>query len=154
MQRVSSNLTLIFRIFIPTFWIVFFGAFTIAVFLLDRPYYGGIPGLTFKIGAVVFYLSGLLSFYLTLFQLKRVELSKEQVYVTNYFKHIKYPFEEVEKIEESDIGVLKTATIFLKGKGSFGSTLTFIVNRKLYNQFWDLHPKLAVKVGLREKPVH
>lgn len=142
MQRVSSNTTIVIKLFLPTFWIVFFGAFTISALISPYEYIGRIPAGTFKIGVVLFYLSGLAMFYFTLFKLKRVEMGDDSIYVTNYFKHIRYPYRDVEKVEDSDIGFFQTASIQLKAPGSFGSRLTFITSRANYRHFWETHPEL------------
>ena len=146
MQRVSSNLTIVLKLFLPTFWIVFFGAFTIIVLFARNAYFGQIPAVPFKIGTVLFYLSGLAMFYFTLIKLKRVELGDEHVYVTNYFKHLKYPYRDIEKIEDSSIGFFQTATIWLKAPGTFGSRVTFVVSPANYDHFWKTHPTLEKKL--------
>ena len=56
MIRVSSNLTLVLKIFIPTMWIVFFGMLTVAILLADsgdNPLFGN-P--IFKLGAALFFI--------------------------------------------------------------------------------------------------
>lgn len=147
MQRVSSNLTLFLRFFIPTFWIVFFGAFTVLIFSYDLEYVAQIPITTFRIIAVLFMLSGIALFYFTLFQLKRVEMDDKFAFVTDYFKHVRYPYHNIEKIEESKFAFLKVATIHLKTPGSFGKTVRFVASGKKYKEFWEKHPDLS---SLRE----
>ncbi len=142
MQRVSSNATLFLKLFIPTFWIVFFGAFTVMTLLSRTAYFGQFPAVPFKIGTLLFYLSGLAMFYFTLLKLKRVEMDDKFVYVTNYFKHFRYPMHNVEKIEDSDIGFFQTASIRLKTPGHFGSRIVFVVSRPNYEHFWKTHPEL------------
>ena len=146
MQRVSSNLTIFLKLFLPTFWIVFFGAFTGVILLSKNSYFGQFPALPFKIGTVFFYLSGLVMFYFTLLKLKRVELGREQLYVTNYFKHVRYPYRDVEMIEDSSIGFFRTATVQLKAAGTFGSRITFVVSGANYDHFWKTHPELEKKL--------
>lgn len=135
MYRVSTNLTLFYKIFIPTFWIVFFGAFTVAVFFYPAENFGSIPGTPLRIGSFLFFLSGLGLFSFTLLRLKRVEIGEEEIYVTNYFKHAKYPFSNIEKIEDLDAIFLQTATIHLKVPGQFGKKIRFITSRFRYKNF-------------------
>lgn len=142
MQRVSTNLTLFFKFFIPVFWLVFFGAFTIAALLLDYEYVGSISAATFRIGTVLFFVSGAVLFAFTLMRLKRVEMDENFVFVTNYFKSVRYPYHNIEKIEESSFLFLKVVSIHLKTPGSFGRRVVFLASLKLYQLFWDAHPEL------------
>lgn len=133
MIRVSSNVTLFLTIFVPTFWTVFFGAFTILMF--SQP----IVGYPFKIGTLIFYLLGLMIFYFTLLRLKRVEMDENGIYTTNYFKHYKYPYHNVETINDS--GLLTHIT--LKTPGHFGKKIWFLKSQKYYESFWQKHPAIA-----------
>ena len=142
MYRVSTNLTLFYRIFIPTFWLVFFGAFTIAVWFYPAENLGSIPGGPLRIGSTIFFLSGLALFLFTLMRLKRVEMGEEEFYVTNYFKHVKYPFSNIEKIEDLDLGLIQTVTIHLKVAGIFGRKIQFIASRIRYKNYLKQHPEL------------
>lgn len=135
MERLSSNLTLFFKFFVPIFWIVFFGAFTIAVFAYRNEFYGAIPGQSLQIGAVIFFVSGLFMFYFTLMQLKRVDGNAEYLVVTDYFKTFRYSYDSVEKVTESKFAFLKLATIHLKEKGSFGQRMFFITSSSRYEGF-------------------
>lgn len=142
MQRVSTNLTLFYKFFMPVFWIVFFGSMTVAAFIYDNAYYGEIPGGPFRIGLVIFFLSGVVMFMFTLMRLKRVEMGAEGMYVTNYFKHLRYPYEDIEKIAESEFLIFKVVTIHLRAKGTFGKKFTFIASRDRYGEFWRQYPDL------------
>ena len=135
MERLSSNLTLFFKFFVPIFWIVFFGAFTIAVFAYRNEFYGQVPGQALQIGTVLFFVSGLFMFYFTLMQLKRVDGNAEYLVVTDYFKTFRYSYDSVEKITESRFAFLKLATIHLKEKGSFGKRMFFITSFSRYERF-------------------
>lgn len=142
MQRVSTNLTLFYKFFVPIFWIVFFGSVTAAVLINPRAYYGEIPGTWFRIGVVIFFLSGLLMLLFTLMRLKRVEMSHTHLYVTNYFKHIRYPLEDIDKIQETEFLIFKIVTVYLKSKGTFGRRFTFLASRSRYADFWRQHPEV------------
>ena len=95
MQQVSTSLTLFLKVFLPLFWIAFFFAFTIAIWLLDARRFAGLPIESFRIGMVFFLLVGIGFFYWTVLRLKRVEMDKDVVFVTNYFKHVKYPWSNI-----------------------------------------------------------
>ena len=136
MQRVSTNLTLVYKFFIPIFWIVLFGSITAVVFLSPSPAYGRIPGNQFRIGMMIFFLSGVLVLGLTFMRLKRVEMDDHFVYVTNYFKHYRYPYHNIENLHEISFFFFKIVTISLKEPGSFGEKMTFVASNRLYLGFW------------------
>lgn len=135
MERLSSNSTLFFKFFVPVFWIVFFGAFTVAVFVYRNEFYGEIPGRPLRIGSLLFFISGLVMFYFTLMRLKRVEGNAEHLIITDYFKTFRYAHEGVAKITESKFAFLKLVTIHLKEKGSFGLKIPFIASASRYEDF-------------------
>ncbi|MFN7117301.1 MAG: hypothetical protein ACK4TA_10915 [Saprospiraceae bacterium] len=144
MQRISTNLTLFYKFFIPTFYLAFFGAFTILSFSLRSiPLFG-------RFIIVGLFLASAVFFYFTLLRLKRVEIDEQFIYVTNYFKHYRYSLDSIEKIVERDFLVFRTATIHLHQAGSFGKKMFFVPSGSLYNDFWKNHPNLRVDL-LRKK---
>jgi len=142
MQRVSSNLTLFYKFFIPVFWTVFFGAVTLAVIFSDYAYVGTIPRSTFQIMVVTFFLSGIVMFAFTLLRLKRVEMSPDFIYVTNYFKNYRYPYHNIEKLEISSFFLFHTASLYLRQPGSFGRKVTFVASYYRLRDFLDNHPDI------------
>ncbi|MEO0727766.1 MAG: hypothetical protein AAFZ63_24695 [Bacteroidota bacterium] len=142
MQRLSTNLTLFFKFFIPVFWLVFFGAFLAAILIYGDEIADGFSSLSFRLGAVAFYLSGLVLFYFTLFPLKRIEADAEFVYVSNYFKTYRYGWDSVEAVKESSFLFFKLGTVALKEKGLLGQNLRFIASNRNYRQFWKEHSDL------------
>lgn len=142
MQRVSSNATLFLKLFIPTFWTVFFGAVTVAVWL-KSPELAGDSSWLLRIGMTFFYLSGLLVYGLLLLPLKRVEMDEHFVFVTNYFQNYRYPWHNVEGIEESYFVGLRLVRIKLRVPGQFGKHIRFIASAKGYKQFLLQFPALA-----------
>lgn len=144
MQRISTNLTLVYKFFIPTFYLAFWGAFTVVSFSIS-----GIS-LLGRVGIVAVFVGSATLFYFTLLKLKRVEIDEHFIYVTNYFKHFRYPLENVEKIVERDFLILRIATIYLEQPGSFGKKIVFVPSGSLYNDFWKTHPDLQVDL-LRKK---
>lgn len=143
MQRVSSSATLFLKFFIPTFWIVFFGAFTVALFISPNLHAGTIPMQYVKAGIILFFLLGTATLYWALMRLKRVEMDEDFVYVTNYFKTFRYPYHNVEKMEESDYLFFRSMHIHLKEAGHFGKKITFVVSQKLMDDFLKQHPQVA-----------
>lgn len=145
MERVSTNLTLFFKFFIPVFWMVLVGATTLASLLTEYSYVGTIPAGPFKIGITLFFLSGAVVLAFTFMRLKRVEMSTDFVYVTNYFKTARYTYDSIERWETSEFLFLSVNTIVLKEAGIMGRHLKFFASRTRLRQFWEAHPELAAK---------
>jgi hypothetical protein len=140
MHRISSNWTLILKIFLPTAWITFFGLLTLAILLAgpgELPMGGGLVfKLVFTLGFIVFF--GFL--YFTVLRLKRVDFSDDGIYISNYFKSYRYQYLDVAKIEETNLGLFTLGTLFLHQKGSFGRKIYFLISQIHYQDFLDKHP--------------
>lgn len=149
-QRISSNATLGLNIFLPVFWTVFFGALTIALFAYDGQG-GGLSFRTIKWVMLGIYLSGLAILYFTLFQLKRVELDDEYLYVTNYFKTYRYPFSSIRKTETSQFLFLALGIIHLTAKGKFGRRITFILANQLFKEFTLDNPQVLQQLKVNQE---
>lgn len=143
MQQISTNLTLLLKIFIPTFWLALFGTFTVAVWVTGYEYFGPYPGDWVRYGLLAFYLIGAALLYFTVIRLKRVEFGEDQFYVTNYFQHFRYAYTNIARIREMDLGLFRVMTIVLKKPGSFGKNLTFIPSMRRLQEFLDSHPDLT-----------
>jgi len=131
--RVSSNMTLILRLLIPTFCFVFFGMMAIAMLFVDSyslPF-PSIPGIRFLLLAV--FLLGFFIMYITIMRLKRVELSDTQIFVSNYFKTYAYEFRDLESIKKYNLLIVKLWIVKLKYKGKFGKRIPFILNKAQMN---------------------
>lgn len=135
MQRVSTNLTLVYKLFIPTFWFALFGSATLATLVYNDDQFS-------KLTMVLIFLGSLAMMYFTIFQFKRVEMGEDAFYATNYFQHFQYPYSNVEKITHQNYFVLRTATIHLKVPGSFGKKIIFVPSKILYKDFWTANPEL------------
>ncbi|HFA49292.1 MAG TPA: hypothetical protein ENJ95_09770 [Bacteroidetes bacterium] len=142
MHRISSNATLFLKIFIPVFWTVFFGAFTLAVLLSNVKQFPLFDFFYFKMGLLAFFLGGAALMYFTIIQLKRVELGPQHLYASNYFKTYRYPFDSIEKITDRDLGLFRLVKIHLKKKGRFGKKITFISDEAMLNDFFDKNPNV------------
>jgi len=143
MQRVSSNLTIFFKLFIPTVWGVFFSIFTLTLFIIDE---NTLPFLTspiFKYPFLAAFLFFLTLVYFTLLQLKRVEMGPEYYIVSNYFKTFRLIYEDIVRIDIIPIGPLQVVTFRLRAKGSFGKKITFLASKNLYESFLQEHPEVA-----------
>jgi len=149
MERISSNLTLVYKIVLPVFWLVLVGGTTVAILLANFAGVGNTSALTVKGVMLFIFASGTLFLALTLMRLKRVEVGSEGVYVTNYFKNVRYPFSEVESITATSLLIFSVATLHLKGKGSFGQHLPFIPSPSRFYAFFEENPELKERLFKR-----
>jgi hypothetical protein len=149
MFRLSSNTTLFFKLFLPTFWTVFFGLFTLAVWITDD-YIGPLGFIEFKLGMTVFFITGVVILFFSFFRLKRVEADGHFFYVTNYFKTYRYPPDVLEKYREDNFLILRVGRLYLKEKGSFGRRISFIISRKNMQEYRLEHPLVLPGEGSAE----
>lgn len=146
MHRVSTNLTLFYKFFIPIFWIVFCGSVTVAVLAYPFKYVGNIPAGSFRFGVLFFYLASVLLLAFTLMRLKRVEADGHFFYVTNYFKTARYPFHSIEQVAERKFFFFNIATIHFKEKGIFGKRAFFVPSKPRLREFWDTNPEMKERL--------
>ena len=151
MKRVSTNLTLFLKMFLPLFWLVFFGCFMVAFWLVDDVESGVVTIENLRMGTTVFWAIGALLFFFTVIKLKRVEMAPDFVYATNYIKTARYPYSNIEKIVEKDFLLFHTVHIHFKKKGIFGKKITFIPSRFRFQSFLNEHPDV-VNALLERKP--
>jgi hypothetical protein len=149
MHRISSNATLFLKIFLPTMWVVFFGLFTLVVWVAGVFSFGGVSASAFKLGFTVFFLVGTALLYFTFWQLKRVELDDLYVYASNYFKTYRYPYHNIEKITERDATLFHLVHIHLKTPGRFGKKITFLLDEAMWRDFLEKRPGVAEKLALK-----
>lgn len=143
MHRISSNTTLFLKIFLPTFWIAFFGILTAAIALSNVEQFNLFNFTYMKIGMVAFFILGTVLLYFSLMQLKRVELDKDFVYASNYFKTYRYPYHNVESMAERDFWLFTLVKIQLKTPGNFGKVLTFLLDEAMLTDFLEKNPEMA-----------
>lgn len=98
---------------------------------------------TFKGGVIGFYLVGALVLYFTLLQLKRVEFDREYLYVTNYFKTVRYLLQDIDHISETNLAVVHLGHVWLKAPGIFGRRITFLQSRQKFEDFIKSDPSMA-----------
>lgn len=140
MTPVSTSATLFLKLVLPTVWTTFFVFFTFALFQMDFEYIGPFPGDAFRIAMLIFTLIGVIILYFLVMRIKRVDMDDSFMYVTNYFKTYRYPFHQIEKIEERSFGLFRAVDVTLKEAGKFGEQITFFASRRAYDRFISEHP--------------
>ncbi len=140
--RVSSNLTLVLKIFLPTLWIAFFGLLTVAIFFSSGEENLLFGDWTFKLSVLGFFLVFLFFIYFTLMKLLRVEFSDPTFSASNYFQTYQYRYEDIDKIKEYNL-ILKTVVcIKMRGVTKHGKNIYFLKSKAWYNDFVAEHPHI------------
>jgi hypothetical protein len=134
-----------YKIVLPIFWIVMMGGITVAILMSKFAGIGNTSSLSVKLVMLFVFITGTLFLAFTLMRLKRIEVGQEGVYVTNYFKNVRYPFSEVDGITTTSLVLFSVGTLHLKGKGSFGKSITFIPSPSRFYSFFEENP------GLKER---
>ncbi|MBK9254050.1 MAG: hypothetical protein IPM42_01035 [Saprospiraceae bacterium] len=142
-SRISSNLTLFFKLFLPTIWIVFFGTFGIAIFISENSQIPLLTSPAFKYSFLFFYLLFLSILYYTIIPLKRVEFGSEYYVVSNYFKTFRLYYSDMKEIDIISLGRFKYVVITFTGSGSFGKKIKFLASSFLWNNFMSNNPETA-----------
>lgn len=142
MTRISNNITIFLKIFVPTFWFVFFTSFLVAIFFVDGDRIPLLASTPFRIAYTSVYLIFALLFYFTIMRLKRVDMDTEKMYVSNYLKTYAYPITDLEKITLNNYGLFRTMTFHLKSAGSFGKKIKIIPSYKNYQSYLGKHSEI------------
>ena len=149
MTNVSSILTLALRIFLPTFFVVFYGLLMMVSLFSNEEYVAGIPMGYFRIFSISLFFSTAVIIYFTLLKLRRVELDQNSVFISDYFKQAKYPLQAIEAIVERDYFLFKIVTITLQQKGIFGQNITFMPSGRRWPKYKKKHPELVEAYRLK-----
>ncbi len=134
-QRISSNWTLTLKVFIPTFWFVFYGAIVLTFFVAPANQLQIFADESIKLAVLIFYISGSVVIYFTLIPLKRVEFDEKFLYVSNYFTTLRIPWHNVKLLREKKFLFVHTGTITFKKPVQFGKSIIFIPSRSLMAEF-------------------
>lgn len=132
-QRVSSNMTIFLKLFLPTAWIVFFALFTLSIFIVDEVSLPFLTSPVFKYPFLAAFLFFFLLIYKTIMQLKRVELGEENYIVSNYFRTVRFQYRDIHSIDVIPIGRFYLVTFNLIAPGSFGKRMYFLASKSLWN---------------------
>ncbi len=149
-SNISSSATVFLKYFLPTIWIVFFGTLLMVFLFAQQLKIGTMSPMTFKIIYCVFFFGVIALMYFTIFKLKRVEIDDKYLYITNYLKIYRYPFETIERITKKDYGYWLFYTIELKESGYFGKKSRFLANRTKITSFMKENPEIALELKLED----
>lgn len=140
--RVSSNLTLVLKIFLPTLWIAFFGLLTLAIFFSSGEENLLFGDWTFKLSALGLFLVFFVFIYFTIMKLLRVEFAEDTFSASNYFQTYQYRYDDIEEIKEYNLIFKTIVGIKMKGITKHGRCIYFLKSKAWYNDFVAKHPQI------------
>ncbi len=139
--NLSSNMTLFWRVFLPVFGTVFFTGLLVALWVtteedLYLPYSVWWPrGI-----ALALWLGWLYYVRAMLWPLKRIDADDAHLYVTNYWVTVRYPWTDVERLEEVKKVGRRFVLLHLKAPGRFGQVIRFLPGSR-YQEWMQEHEK-------------
>ena len=142
MIRISSGLTLMLRIFLPVFYTVFMLTWIIATIRAGDEVSPLFASKIYQVAMITFLFIGLFIIRLTLWRLKRMDIAKDFIYITDYFKTFRYSFNSIASIEPFSIAWLKFLRITLKEKGSLGKVFIVLIEKKMWDSYCSAHPEM------------
>lgn len=125
---LSSNKTLMWRVFVPVFGTVFLTVLSFAYILTtdDDSYTPFVPALWAKALAAMLWLGWLYFVYRALWRLHRVDADDTHFYVTNYWNTVRYSWDGVDFLEEKRRLGRRVVNIHLRSAGRFGKKISFL----------------------------
>lgn len=133
--RLSSNWTIILKVIIPVIWLSFFASLLLASFLASSAEAPQVANQPFRTNIIIFILSGLVFFFFTLFRIKRVDADGRYIYVSNYFRTVRYTLDSIKEYEIYDHILFKAIHIHLHEKGRFGKRIILLPKMIHFNVF-------------------
>lgn len=141
MSQLSSSATLLLRLFIPTMWIVFFGAFAVVGWTTSEDFVGPFQSNMYRIVTTLFVIIGVLLIRISFWRLHRVDADPEHLFISNYFRTYKYTMTSLDRIGIRHYGLFYLGRIELSQRGRLGKNIWFIPSRKRVEQFLRNNPE-------------
>lgn len=137
--NISSGLTLFVKFILPIMSLGVFLPFMLFLFTADSVNYSGsLPLALVRLLIISFLISMGLILRFTLMRLMRVEVDAEHVYVSNYFKTVRYTFDSIETIDDQIILLFRVPVVRLKAAGIFGKNIYFWAGSALHEVLEEL----------------
>jgi hypothetical protein len=96
------------------------------------------PPEAMKWGFLAGWIAGTIFIYWGCVRLKRVRINDSAIYVSNYLKEIRIPFDAVASVTEIRWINIHPVTIHLRSATEFGDRITFMPKIRIFN--WRSHP--------------
>ena len=140
-MQLSSSLTLYLKFFVTVFYTVFFGAWTVALWLAEGAVWE--DAWMFKAGFSLTYFLGLWVMHRFFRFLKRVDVREGQFVITDYFKTIELDWRGIGCIRlRKLLGPYRVACVESRVDTPFGRRICFLTNTKRVQELEELYPPL------------
>ncbi len=124
---LSSTATLFWRLFVPVFSTALLIVAFLAFWLIkEENLYLSFPAIWARLAVTLVLLGWIFFIYRTIWRIRRVDASATHLYVTDYWKAARYPWEDVEKYSESRHLGRRISHFHLRGAGMFGQKISFL----------------------------
>ena len=124
---LSTGTTLFWRIFVPVFGTVFITGFLLAFWLVDDDELSfPFPLMWIRLSLLTLFIAWLWMVRRTLWRLKRVDADDTHLYVSNYWTTVRYPWTDVQVIEEKRRLGRRIVLFRLRAAGRFGLVIPFL----------------------------
>jgi hypothetical protein len=135
MTQLSSQLNLVFRLFLPLFVATIILLLSLALIFSEVPRLFGMPSgfLRFILPGLLFLLG--LFWWKYLWRLHRADADEQYLYLSNYSTTLRYKHSAISTIRRRLIGPFELLTVSLVEAGSFGQDITFLASRRRVSQF-------------------
>ena len=125
-MNLSSNTTLIWRIFLPVFGLVFLSGMLLAFWLIDEEdLYLPYPVWWPRVISLLLWLGWLFFVRRSLWPLKRIDADAGHIQITNYWTTARYPWSDIDRFEKRKHLGRQAFCLHLKAPGYFGQHILF-----------------------------
>ena len=144
-RMLSSAQTFWMKFVFPTIWISMFGLGTVAMLLgAFRGTDNTAPPEAMKWSFLAVWIVGTAFIYWGCARLKRVRIDESAIYVSNYLKEIRIPFDDIAHVTENRWINIHPVTVHFRSATAFGDRIVFMPKIRIFG--WRSHPVVG---GLR-----
>jgi hypothetical protein len=137
-RTLSSAQTFWMEFVFPTIWISMFGLGTFAMFLgAFRGTHNTAPPEAMKWSFLAAWIVGTAFIYWGCARLKRVRINESAIYVSNYRKEIRIPFDDIAHVTENRWINIHPVTVHFRSATAFGDRIVFIPKIRMFS--WRFH---------------
>ena len=142
--NLSSNLSLVFRVFLPVFGTVFLTVLMLAIWLIDEEeLYLAYSIWWPRVLVAGIWLGWILLVWKVLWPLKRIDADDSHLFITDYWTTVRYPWTDVDSLHEQKVLGRRAIRLELKAPGRFGQSILFLPGSH-FDEWMEEHGKLQL----------
>ena len=146
MERVSSQGTIFLRIALPTIWLTTILSLVILLGFAVRGRAQIFTNPVIWLALLLIFGTAYAFIHFILWKLYRVDMDHRFVYISNYFRTFKYPYEDILRIRNSKWFPDRVFIIEFKARTTFGKEVAFLASQRLWKDFLLEHPDMYAKL--------